>query len=1085
VFRRAAVDRDAKNPHGRSLPSVRIGRLSKFLVAFKSLWYYPDVSLFKPDSKSTKVKRRQPTMSHPTSNPRGAVWRIWDLHVHTPASYGGRYDDFINNAETSEAAVIGINDYGTLEGYDEVSKLGGIPGKVIFPVVELRMHNILVTRHQNTVHVNFHIIFDNDADLFPSIQTFLNSLECLDKNGNKELLGNVATRKDVTFDSHTVVSELKKHKLYETHALVWLPYDEYGGIDEINPVTDSNFKAALIKEAHILGSSNAKQIAFFKWEDPKFSQDQYKEWFGCRKACIKGSDAHRNDYPIGQLQNSNSEPIEKYCWIKANPTFSGLKQIVFEPDRVFIGKEPDLLKRVHENQTKFIKEVRIALMPETATSDIWFNNLNLELNSSLVAIIGNKGSGKSALTDIIALCGNTHQDPDYFSFLNREKFRKRLPENLSAKFVGSICWEDGSTQSRSLSKDPNRLEPERVRYIPQHFFEKVCSSVESEEFENELKNIVFSHTPPEKRLNKGSLDELIEHKSSLVDAQIEKIKSEISDLNRQIVALEDMGTPQYEATLRGRIKLIEDELKTHETIKPQPPELLLISTEASNEIEKELNETRGEISTLEGDIRKNTEERLKLHIDADELERAINYYEDVAQTLDQMRSPENEYVRTLKAHDISISDVLHFAVNVQPIEDAKVKVDSKIAEINELLDESKPISKPSILEGLRKSLSGALEELDRPTRLLQQYQSDLADWERKKVEIIGDEREEGSLPFLRKQHSFIQNELPTRLADARSERLTRFKALLAKKLELRSIRQELFDPVSDVVKQFPELESNYDVHLNVSLRIKDFPERFFEFVSHSRVGTFQGAEDGNRRVTELIDEATVENEAGAISFVEKILDRLAKDYRDDQSPKKVEIINQLKKGFQPSELYDFLFHLDYVVPSYNLKLGAKNLYELSPGERGTLLLIFYLLLDNDDIPLILDQPEDNLDNESIFRVLVKFIKRVKDQRQIIIVTHNPNLAIGCDAEQIIHCRIEKDNKNKVVFSSGAIEDFEINRTSINILEGSLPAFVNRDSKYIRPDELKVLTSNGSLAEGQTSNESGCEKALISQDPLLK
>ena len=74
---------------------------------------------------------------------------------------------------------------------------------------------------------------------------------------------------------------------------------------------------------------------------------------------------------------------------------------------------------------------------------------------------------------------------------------------------------------------------------------------------------------------------------------------------------------------------------------------------------------------------------------------------------------------------------------------------------------------------------------------------------------------------------------------------------------------------------------------------------------------------------------------------------------------------------------------------------------------------------------------------------------MKEKRQIIIVTHNPNLAIVCDADQIINMQIEKENKNTVKFQSGAIEDDVMNKAIVNILEGTLPAFNNRDAKYTR------------------------------------
>ncbi len=220
------------------------------------------------------------------------------------------------------------------------------------------------------------------------------------------------------------------------------------------------------------------------------------------------------------------------------------------------------------------------------------------------------------------------------------------------------------------------------------------------------------------------------------------------------------------------------------------------------------------------------------------------------------------------------------------------------------------------------------------------------------------------------------------------------------------------------------------------------------FINHGRSGTFASKEEGYKKVQELIEKAHFETAQGFEEFVDELLDHLKHDKRSTE-PKAIDIPSQLKGGAEVHQLYDFIFDADYLQPVYNLKLGTKTLEELSPGERGALLLIFYLILDNDDIPLIIDQPEENLDNESVYFILVHFIKKVKERRQIIIVTHNPNLAIVCDADQIINMQIDKENKNTVKFISGAIENDEINKAIVNILEGTLPAFNNRDAKYIR------------------------------------
>jgi len=117
-----------------------------------------------------------------------------------------------------------------------------------------------------------------------------------------------------------------------------------------------------------------------------------------------------------------------------------------------------------------------------------------------------------------------------------------------------------------------------------------------------------------------------------------------------------------------------------------------------------------------------------------------------------------------------------------------------------------------------------------------------------------------------------------------------------------------------------------------------------------------------------------------------------------------------------------------------------NENEFSPGEKGALLLIFYLLIDKEKVPLIMDQPEENLDNESVYSLLVPYIKKAKQKRQVIIVTHNPNLAVVCDAEQIIYAHMDKKN-NEIRYESGSIESIEMNKRIVDVLEGTMPAFI--------------------------------------------
>ena len=206
-----------------------------------------------------------------------------------------------------------------------------------------------------------------------------------------------------------------------------------------------------------------------------------------------------------------------------------------------------------------------------------------------------------------------------------------------------------------------------------------------------------------------------------------------------------------------------------------------------------------------------------------------------------------------------------------------------------------------------------------------------------------------------------------------------------------------------------------------------------------------------------------ENESEVFDVLDSIIEALHFDLRSElpaSEDKARDIFKQMKNQKKPVvDLYDYLFGFDYLIPKYDLKVDQKDLSELSPGERGGLLLIFYLILDRQDIPLIIDQPEDNLDNKSVYEILVTFIKQAKKRRQIVLVTHNPNLAVVADAEQIVHVSIDKkEGKHEFDFFSGSIENPRINQAVVDILEGTLPAFDNRRLKYRRPSQRSTSGS---------------------------
>jgi predicted ATPase len=150
-------------------------------------------------------------------------------------------------------------------------------------------------------------------------------------------------------------------------------------------------------------------------------------------------------------------------------------------------------------------------------------------------------------------------------------------------------------------------------------------------------------------------------------------------------------------------------------------------------------------------------------------------------------------------------------------------------------------------------------------------------------------------------------------------------------------------------------------------------------------------------------------------------------------------------------LFTFLYGLEYLSPRYFLKWQEKELSVLSPGERGSVLLFFYLLIDKSEQPLVIDQPEGNLDNHTVAKHLVQCIRQARNRRQVFIVTHNPNLAVVCDADQVIYASIDKEDGNTVSYSSGALENPAMTRHATDVLEGTKEAFDMRGGKYLIAD----------------------------------
>ncbi|MGH9761040.1 MAG: AAA family ATPase, partial [Blastocatellia bacterium] len=131
-------------------------------------------------------------------------------------------------------------------------------------------------------------------------------------------------------------------------------------------------------------------------------------------------------------------------------------------------------------------------------------------------------------------------------------------------------------------------------------------------------------------------------------------------------------------------------------------------------------------------------------------------------------------------------------------------------------------------------------------------------------------------------------------------------------------------------------------------------------------------------------------------------------------------------------------------PSGSPKVMSKDFSKLSLGQQQSVLLALMLSSDS-NAPLIIDQPEDNLDGEFIFYSLVPALRQAKERRQVIIVTHNANIAVLGDAEQIIALKSTSDNGQ--IVARGSIDDPATRKIVCQILEGAEEAFKKRANIY--------------------------------------
>lgn len=990
--------------------------------------------------------------------PRGSEWRKWDLHVHTPdtakndqfGSGEDKWEEYISKLESNEEiSVLGITDYFSIDNYLLLKKTqeeGRLSDKTLIPNVELRI--LPVTRTDTPI--NIHVFFDPNLPIETINREFFqclkfkysgNEYSCLRQDlialgrlyrNNDHLEEDCAKKEGIAqFNiSYNELDEVLKKPSLRNYVVIAVSNSNRDGNSGIQHSSLAATRQEIYRMSDIIFSANDKDIQYFLGEGVD-DEETIKQKYGSLKPCVIGSDAH-------SIDAVNVFPNNKTTWIKADPTFEGLKQILIEPEnRVFIGEKPRIFKTVDANRTKYINELLIdAVDGYSGIKGKWFEKIQIPFNKELIAIIGNKGNGKSAISDILAHCCN-YKVQKYFSFLNDDKFRNK---NLAGNFAASVEFADGQKEKKGLSDKLNGSEITRVKYLPQGYFESICNDLQKEEnLKDEIEAVVFQYIDESSRLGTSNFKELIAKKSDAIELDIQLLQNKLSNVNKEIIILEDKEHPAYKASVNATIEQKEKEI----TALVAPPEVPKPSPndEQSKETVLKIEKLKEEIVALNDSIQKLTDEKSGLLIQLSKINDLIIKVNRIAQSIREFKEENKSFVESLGG---DINTIISGKKDTSLLEKKQLEFEGRLREIEKLIvaDSQNEDNLVFAIKKKQDEIISLQAKLDGPSKAYQSYLQQKEEYEKNKRRIEGDEATPNTLKWLKKEKEYVENSLSEDLQKKAEERNLCLKEIYNKRKEIISIYQQVKSKLDSKIEENKSLLKDYEIKIGASLGIRNtFPDEFLRFVNQSKSGSFRGKDTGLTMVQELIKESDIQNEDGIEAFCNSFINKLK---TDDERPFYVK--DQVEDR---QSLYDYLFSLDYLTNNYSILQGDKDLSVLSPGEKGALLLVFYLLLDMDNIPLILDQPEDNLDNDSVANILVDFIKEAKKKRQIIMVTHNPNLAVVADAEQIIYVSIDKKDGNKVYVESGSIEDPDTNKHIVDVLEGAMPAFRKRDDKYIQ------------------------------------
>lgn len=926
---------------------------------------------------------------------RGSEWRRWELHLHTPFTkkadqYTGKTtDEKWNNFYTSIADYIGngseplrsicaiaITDYLSIDNYLKVCADNQLPNsvKLVFPNVELRMTPIA-----SDSPINIHCLFDPsivgelESRFFANLKFEYNHNKYSATKSELIRLGHDFQRDQSLSDAEalkiglsqyvisleTLSDVFKYNPQIKEKTIIVVSNRSSDGASGLRTHSDyflgdiSQLEAtrrSIYQLSDMVFSSNPKDIAYFLGEGAD-SIDVVKEKCGSLMPCIHGCDAHTNEKVFSPADN-------RFCWIKADPTFEGLKQVLYEPkERVRISSSvPD-----EKPEYYVIDRVEIAGNADFSPDPIYFSD-------KLTCIIGGKSTGKSLLLHNMATAIDGKQVEKKLETAATNV--KQIPE-LKVYWRDGICSDDKSKERK-------------IVYIPQTYLNRLS---DEEQETTEIDTIIQDIVLQDQKCN----------------AAYRLMLKKISEQKQQIAKL----IVDFLQIVKNREELYErcKEIGDKEAIKVELTKL----NDQLEQLSKEYNVTETEIAEYQSSI---------------------------------------ENARTLRESFSVATKEIEQIQDIQSVVDIKFSPNSAFAVFNELfdnaIDEVKKIADEAWVAKREEILQVAREKCRDIELAISNYEERIAIL---KPKMDGNEQiSKLSASIVKEQERLAKlSEYQTQLNTVQAQ----YKQNLNELSKSFSIFSQIYLAYVDSINcGFISSTDELEFSVRKVLRIDQLMRKISDLLDNRSIGRFHAF--NLREITE--DVLSTEH-------IEALIEAILTNSKDTL---------QLKGGCTvESALREILsdwYNIDYVV-----RMDNDDIQDMSPGKKALVLLRLLISLAESRCPILIDQPEDDLDNRSIFDELIRFIKEKKVDRQIITVTHNANIVLGGDAELVIVANQQGKNapnkqyrfeyrggsiedNNPVVEENGEVITGILNSKGIQehiceILEGGEQAFALRQHKY--------------------------------------